>query len=202
MTHATVPTSAMVSILSRNNPAALAKIKQQFPDATFSEDLKLGDDGSLIDLSAFQIVAKEALAEAVELARRIRDFVRKRMLWHGRLSLTANLVGAGSAIGLVAAVANNLDEFELLAAGLAFAGSTVAVFSQHLEGRTSSGLSVGDALSKLATINRDIAVAQGSLKICAIAQRGVDEIEDVIRAANLVIAELTDLQINLGLPDK
>ena len=190
---------ALVGFLEHNSPAEIATLRAQFPGSALSADLMLGNEAESANADALLAVANAALTKATTVADVVRRDVMRRMRLYGRLGFIGNLLGAGSSIGLVAAVSSDLKMFEIVTAGSAFCGSIVALLSQYVGNSGQGGLSVTDAMAKLVHISRDLAEAQGSMEMLRAVRQGTTDLEAVIRKANGAVGELYALQVMLGL---
>lgn len=192
-------THALVGFLEHNSPSEIANLRARFPDSALSSDLQLGNETESANNDALLAVANAALAKATKVADVVRRDVMRRMRLYGRLGFIGNLLGAGSSIGLVAAVSSDLQMFEMVTAGSAFCGSIVALLSQYVGNSGQGGVSVTDAMAKLVHISRDLAEAQGSMEMLQAVRQGTADLEAVIRKANGAVGELYALQMMLGL---
>ncbi|MDB5439773.1 MAG: hypothetical protein JWM33_2200 [Caulobacteraceae bacterium] len=192
---------AMIELLSRTAPDQLAEIGRRHPTADLRADLELGAEAADTDHGAAVEVAAVALRQATKSVDRVKVYVHNRMRLHGRYALTGSLLGAGSSVGVVAAISRDLHTFELLAAAIGFVGSTAALVSQHIESSPHGGVSISEALAQLVRISRDLAEAQGSVEVFQAIRAKTISIKSVIRRANMAVAELRALEIALGIPD-
>lgn len=190
---------ALVGFLEHNSPADIVDLRARFPGSQLSADLMLGSESETANADALLAVANAALAKATSVADIVRRDVMRRMRLYGRLGFVGNLLGAGSSIGLVAAVSSSLQVFEMVTAGSAFCGSIVALLSQYVANSGQGGVSINDAMAKLVHINRDLAEAQGSMEMLQAVRNGSVDLEAVIRKANGAVGELYSLQMMLGL---
>lgn len=190
---------ALVGFLEHNSPTEIADLRRRFPDGGLNSDLILGAETEASNADALLAVANAALAKATAVADIVRRDVMRRMKLYGRLGFVGNLLGAGSSIGLVAAVSSDLQMFEMVTAGSAFCGSIVALLSQYVGNSGQGGVSINDAMAKLVHISRDLAEAQGSMEMLQAVRNGTADLEAVIRKANGAVGELYALQMMLGL---
>lgn len=190
---------ALVGFLEHNSPSEIASLRQRFPNGGLNSDLMLGTETEASNADALLAVANAALAKATTVADIVRRDVMRRMKLYGRLGFVGNFLGAGSSIGLIAAVSSDLQMFEMVTAGSAFCGSIVALLSQYVGNSGQGGVSITDAMAKLVHINRDLAEAQGSMEMLQAVRTGTADLEAVIRKANGAVGELYALQMMLGL---
>jgi hypothetical protein len=190
---------ALVGFLEHNSPAEIAGLRTRFPDSALSADIMLGNEAESANADALLAVANAALTKATTVAEVVRRDVMRRMRLYSRLGFIGNLLGAGSSIGLVAAVSSDLQMFEMVTAGSAFCGSIVALLSQYIGNSGQGGVSITDAMAKLVHISRDLAEAQGSMEMLQAVRQGTADLETVIRKANGAVGELYALQMMLGL---
>jgi hypothetical protein len=185
----------LVTMLERDAPQELARLRERFPDRT--AELRggevMGDTGT--DLGC--AVTIPALARYAEAAEALLPRMRARLAWSWRFDLIAKLAaaaGSGGTVGALAAGASADKAF--VTALIALVGSVCTLIFAYLQRDEAAG-SVADSYNRMITAL--VSADELGRTLPALCSQGPSTgLEDAIGKANETARTLNELRRRFG----
>lgn len=194
---APVGIQAIVGLLARRQPEALARLQEQYPTERFllAPGKWLGDEpepsrAMLQDLARITI----ALAKMEGLAT--SEAIRKKIRTSSRLRLGGTVVSALSSGGVVAAATQGSSRTALFSACVSFASAIFTLAAQYVEDYAGGKGSLREMADKIGTIVGQTYEAEAEFGLMA-ALNDFNGLVALIRKLNVAISAIRQAQLTV-----
>jgi len=193
-----VPVQAIVDLLDRSEPEALARLRSSFPDALIqlTPGQRLGDadpSPSTLLLALAESSVGRARQEAEALVRRITRRQKRLALFR----LLGSVVSALATGGLLAALLGDARQVALAGAVVAFVAAVLTAGQHCLEELAGGAQTLRDRLEGALRHAMTATEIEGELRVLAL--RGDEAaVRELVRRLNAAIAGMRQIDLALG----
>jgi hypothetical protein len=190
-----VAVQAIVNLLNRREPAALAELRARFPSQAnlLEPGKRLGPEAAaesemLKELARLTIVVAKTESETVS------QKVRRRIRMSSRLRLAGAMVASLSSGGLVAALSQGSTAVALVSGCIAFLSSSFTLIAQYLEDYSGGKNSLRELRDRVMAHVADTYEVDAEFSLM-MTQSDYSGLETLIRKLNVALSSLRQIQM-------
>lgn len=188
---------ALIDYLDHHSPPVMARVRAENPELSeLSSGRQLGPSVGKADVYAD--IAKSALEIAENKIDSMSAYLKTRMMRAARWRMISSITAAVSTAGLVGALLVNARIAAIVTASVNVIASIVSILTQQFENSfLGQGPNAYELFKKLVSLAARVVGLRNELTLAEISNFSEDELLELTRKANALVAELHEVEFTV-----